>query len=302
MIPDVPAFLDLMDELQIRAVVNLDGRWGNELDENLDRYDRAYAGRFATFCHVDWRLVTQGQGAETLIASLERSKKSGARGLKVWKDLGLRVRDDTGRLILPDDPWVVPVFEAAGELGLPVLIHTADPVAFFQPLDSSNERVEELAVHPEWAVHGPGFPEFEQLVDSLEALVAACPKTSFVAVHVGCYAENLAWVSRMLDTYPNLNIDISARISELGRQPRASRALFDRHCERVLFGTDELPPTREQYLTYFRFLETEDEYFPYSPDPENPYPRGRWHISGLGLGDKALRAIYSGNAARVLGL
>jgi predicted TIM-barrel fold metal-dependent hydrolase len=302
MVEDVPALLELMDELDIRTVVNLDGRWGDELEENLERYDRAHTGRFATFCQVDWKLVTEDGGTESLLASLERSKASGARGLKVWKDLGLAIRDSAGAPILPDDRKVVPVFEAAGELGLPVMIHTADPVAFFQPLDASNERLEELAVHPDWAVHGPSFPSFERLIDSLEALVAACPGTTFVGVHAGCYAENLAWVSRMLDTYVNFSIDISARISELGRQPRAARALFDRHPERILFGTDELPPSRRQYLTYFRFLETGDEYFPYSPDPEDPFPRGRWHISGLGLAEPALQAIYSGNASRVLGL
>jgi predicted TIM-barrel fold metal-dependent hydrolase len=302
MVTDVPALLALMDELQVRTVVNLDGRWDDELEENLDRYDRAHPRRFATFCQVDWSQVANGRGANGLIASLERSRASGARGLKVWKDLGLGIRDNDGVLVLPDDGRVVAVFEAAGELGLPVMIHTADPVAFFEPLDASNERLEELAVHQEWAAHGPEYPPFERLIESLEALVAACPRTTFVAVHVGCYAENLGWVSRMLDTYPNLNIDISARISELGRQPRAARALFDRHPERILFGTDELPPSREQYLTYFRFLETEDEYFPYSPDPGNPYPRGRWHISGLGLDHAALPAIYRDNALRVLGL
>lgn len=302
MVEDVSALVALMEELQIKTVVNLDGRWDQELEANLERYDRAHPGRFATFCHVDWGAVAEPGGPDRLVRSLEESRNAGARGLKVWKDLGLGVRDRSGAFILPGDPRALPVFEAAGELGLPVMIHTADPVAFFRPLTASNERLEELAAHPDWSVCDPRFPEFMDLMDSLEAVVAGNPKTTFVAVHVGGYAEDLAWVSRMLDSYPNLNIDISARISELGRQPRAAGHLFERHTERILFGTDELPPRREQYLTYFRFLETDDEYFPYSPDPDDQWPRGRWHISGLGLPPDILEGVYRGNAERILAL
>ena len=298
MTEDVGALLGMMDALDVEAIVNLDGRWGAELEANLDRYDRAHPGRFLTFCHVDWgELARPGR----LVASLEASRAAGARGLKVWKDLGLAVRDGAGSLVLPDDPRLEPVWAAAGELGLPVLIHTADPVAFFEPLDAANERLEELAVHPEWALHGTGAPAFERLMEALEAVVAAHPRTTFVGAHVCCFAEDLAWVGRMLASYPNLCLDFSARIAELGRQPRAARRLFTEHPDRILFGTDELPPQRAAYETYFRFLETGDEHFPYSPDPERPWPQGRWHISGLDLPAGVLEAIYRGNALRVLG-
>jgi predicted TIM-barrel fold metal-dependent hydrolase len=297
MIEDVGAFLALMDALDLEAVVNLDGRWGAELEANLERYDRAHPGRFLTFCHVDWGELAR---PERLVASLEASARAGARGLKVWKDLGLGVRDDRGELVLPDDPRIAPLWAAAGRLGLPVLIHTADPIAFFEPADATNERLEELAVHPEWAVHGPGMPSFERLMEALEAVVAAHPETTFVGAHVCCCAEDLAWVERMLRTYPNLYLDFSQRIAELGRQPRAARRLFVEHADRVLFGTDELPPRRAAYETYFRFLETADEHFAYSPDPENPWPQGRWRISALDLPPDTLRAIYRDNALRVL--
>jgi predicted TIM-barrel fold metal-dependent hydrolase len=234
------------------------------------------------------------------VASLEASARAGARGLKVWKDLGLGVRDERGQLVLPDDPRLADMWAAAGELGLPVLIHTADPIAFWDPVDASNERVEELAVHPEWAV-GPGMPSFERLMQALEAVVAANPTTTFVGAHVCCCAEDLAWVGRMLRTYPNLLMDFSQRVAELGRQPRAARALFLEHADRVVFGTDELPPDRAAYETYFRFLETADEHFPYSPDPENPWPQGRWYVSALDLPADALQAIYRDNALRVFG-
>ena len=302
MAEDVGELLALMDELELEAIVNLDGRWGDELEANLARYDRAHPGRFVTFCHVDWSELGRPGGSDRLVASLEASHRAGARGLKVWKDLGLSVRDNAGALVLPDDPRAAPVWAAAGELGLPVLIHTADPVAFFAPADVANERLEELWVHPEWAVHGPGFPTFERLLEALEAVVAAHPGTTFVGAHVLCCAEDLAWVARMLDAYPNVFLDFSQRIAELGRQPRAARRLFTEHADRVLFGTDELPPRRAAYETYFRFLETADEHFSYSADPADPWPQGRWRISGLDLALETLQAIYRDNAVRVLGL
>lgn len=296
MAEDVGALLALMDSLDLEAIVNLDGRWGDELEANLERYDRAHPGRFLTFCHVDWT------ARDRLAASLEASAGAGARGLKVWKDLGLGVRDEAGALLLPDDPRIADVWAAAGELGLPILIHTADPIAFFTPADARNERLEELTVHPDWAFHGDEFPSFERLLDAFEAVVAAYPQTTFIGAHVACCAEDLAWVGRMLDTYPNLHLDFSQRIAELGRQPRAARRLFVEHADRVLFGTDELPPRREAYELYFRFLETADEHFAYSPDPDNPWPQGRWRISGLDLPPETLAAVYRDNAARLLGL
>jgi predicted TIM-barrel fold metal-dependent hydrolase len=299
MVEDVGALLALMDSLDLEAIVNLDGRWGDELEANLDRYDRAHPGRFLTFCHVDWGDI---DAPDRLVASLEASQRAGARGLKVWKDLGLGVRDSSGALVLPDDPRVAPVWAAAGELGLPVLIHTADPIAFFAPADTANERLEELAAHPDWAFSGPEFPSFERLLEAFEAVVAGNPATTFIGAHVACCAEDLAWVSRTLDAYPNLHLDFSQRIAELGRQPRAARRLFVEHADRVLFGTDELPPRRAAYELYFRFLETADEHFAYSPDPDNPWPQGRWRISALDLPRETLAAIYRGNAARLLGL
>lgn len=295
--PSVTGLIDLMDSCNVAALVNLDGRWGAELDANLDRYDRRHPGRFATFCHVDWTVLADGR-PERLALSLAESVARGARGLKVWKDLGLHVRDGGGRLVLPDDPRLSALWQQAAELGVPVAIHTADPVAFFEPADARNERLEELLAHPEWSFAGPAFPRFGQLMDSLEALVAGHPGTRFIGLHAGCNAEDIAWIDRMLTTYPNLTIDIAARIAELGRQPRRTRALILRHPGRVLFATDLVPPERDAYEIYFRFLETEDEYFPYSPD--DPPPTGRWCISGLGLPPEVLRLIYSENARALI--
>ncbi len=298
-IADVGELLELMEQTNVGGIVNLDGRWGSELEANLDRYDRAHPGRFATFCHVDFGECRQPGFGDRLVSSLERSAAAGAKGLKVWKNLGLGFEDDRGALILPDDERLSDVFHAAGELELPVLIHTADPVAFFEPVDERNERFEELCEHPDWSFADHRFPRFGRLMRALESLIAAHPRTRFIGAHVGCNAEDLGWVSRMLDDHANFFVDIGARLGELGRQPRAAARLVARHPDRVLFGTDAFPPDAETYATHFRFLETDDEHFPYAEwDPCGP--QGRWAISALALPDPALSAVYHDNAARLI--
>jgi amidohydrolase family protein len=303
MVEDVGALLALMDAWRIEAIVNLDGRWGAELEANLDRYDRAHPGRFATFCHVDWSLLaTDPAGApERLAAQVRAGAGTGARGLKVWKDLGLAVRDDRGALVLPDDPRIAGVFAAAGEAGLPVLIHTADPVAFWAPLDDRNERIEELAAHPDWWFGHGGVPSYDALAEAFVALVAAHPATTFIGAHVCSCAEDLGRVATWLRELPNLHLDISARLGELGRQPRAAARLVADFPDRVLFGTDVFPPTAAAYEVHVRALETADEHFAYGHDPGDPEPQGRWRISGLALPPDLLARVYTGNARRLIG-
>jgi predicted TIM-barrel fold metal-dependent hydrolase len=309
LVEDVDSWLSAMARYNVRAFVNLDGRWGDELQENLDRFDRAYPGRFATFCQLDWSLFAAGaSGIRRLRDSLEKSARAGAAGLKVWKDLGLLVRDAEGALVLPDDVRLSDIWEAAGELGLPVWWHVADPVAFFKPVDGRNEYYEQLVARPDWSFAGPQFPSFERLIQAMETVVSAHPRTTFVAVHAGCYAENLSWVRRMLAEHPNFNLDIAARLAQLGRQPRATRELIMRYPDRVLFGTDEVPPTgcgfdadpqyARRYQRHFRFLETADEWFAHAD--VQPQLLGRWGISGLDLPDDVLAAVYAGNSARLL--
>jgi predicted TIM-barrel fold metal-dependent hydrolase len=298
-VEDVDALLGVLEASNVDAVVNLDGRWGDELEDNLDRFDRAYPGRFATFCHLDWAELSSPGWPDRLVASLRRSAASGAAGLKVWKDLGLRVRDETGALVLPDDSRLADVWAAAGELGLPIWIHTADPIAFFEPLDETNERLEELLVNPDWSfADRDRFPAFDRLLDALEAVVGSHPRTTFVGVHFGNAAEDLARVERMLERNAGYHVDIAARIAELGRRPRATKRLIERFPDRVLFGTDAFPPDPEAYAISFRFLETDDEAFPY--DAEEIPTQGRWTISGLGLSDEVLEQVYARNARRLL--
>jgi hypothetical protein len=304
LVGEVAELLAMMDTVDVETIVNLDGRWGEELIANIDRYDRSHPGRFVTFCHIDWSILgsddTRSAQVDRLVDQLVTSVKSGARGVKVWKDLGLGVRDSSGQLVTPDDQRVVAVLRAAGDLGLPVLIHTADPVAFFEPLTQDNERWDELQVHPEWWFGAAGTPTFAELMSGLDRLISECPGTTFIGAHVGCWAENLEGVGQMLADHPHWNVDIAGRIGELGRRPREFASLVERFPDRVLFGTDCFPPTADDYLRHRRFLETSDCGFDYSGEPEPP--QGNWTIDGAGIARQHLAGIYADNARRILSL
>ncbi|OAH50170.1 amidohydrolase family protein [Microbacterium oleivorans] len=302
MIDDVDDLIRTMDARHVDIIVNLDGMWGDEIDANLDRYDRAHPGRFVTFCQLDWNLLAEPDAESRLIAQLEDNARRGARGVKVWKSLGLTFRDDAGALVSPDDPRVVAVLRRAGELDLPVLIHTADPRAFFEPLDAGNERLDELRGARDWWFGDASvYPTFDELLDAHARLVLACPGTTFIGAHVGCAAEDLDRVSALMDAAPLYHVDIAGRMAELGRQPRRFAALVERHPDRVLFGTDIYPAEDEQYALHYRFLESADEGFEYAPGAPIP-PQGRWAVSGAALSPRLLPALYRDNARRVLGL
>lgn len=302
MIQDVGALLAIMDECSVQSIVNLDGMWDDEVTANVRRYDEAHPGRFFTFCQLDWSHLSEPDGLQRLLRCLDDSAERGAKGVKVWKNLGLTFRDASGAVIMPDDERVVEVLTHAGELGMPVLIHTADPKAFFEPLDENNERLDELLVARDWWFGDPAVhPGFDALLDAHAALVAGAPGTRFIGAHAGCAAEDLDRVERMLDASPNYTIDIAGRMAELGRQPRRFAQLIERHPDRVLFGTDIYPATVEQFRLHFRFLETADEAFEYAPGSDVP-PQGRWAVSALDLDPSFLPAIYRDNARRVLGL
>lgn len=298
MVRDVPDILRILDEANVERLVNLDGLWGDELSANLDRYDRAFPGRFTTYCQIDWQQMTTPDGAARLMTQLEDSHRRGAKGVKIWKNLGLQFKDARGRRLRTDDDSVVALLRRAGELGLPVLIHTADPTAFFEPLNGDNERIEELTRYPEaWVGDRARFPTFATLMEEFDALLAQASGTQFIGAHVGCQAEDLTQVSDRLDAHPNLVVDIAGRISELGRQPRAFARFVSRYPDRILFGTDNYPVDSDTLGRYFRFLETDDEDFAYSCN--DPPPLGRWNISAAALPDEHLRAIYRDNAIRL---
>jgi predicted TIM-barrel fold metal-dependent hydrolase len=290
---DVRALLALMDELDVRCIVNLDGGWGDQLQRNLERYKESYSQRFCVFAWVDWAEIDESDFGRKWANQLRKAVSAGAQGLKVFKQLGLGYRDSAGKLFLPDDPRLDPVWAAAGELGIPVLIHTADPVAFFWPLDAHNERWEELHAHPNWHFHGGDYPSFAELIESQLRLVERHADTTFISAHVLSYSEHLRYVAQALDRYPNLYVDISARIGELGRQPYTAHWFLTEYADRVLFGTD-VHPNRETYQTYFRCLETRDEYFEYGGN------QGRYRIYGVDLPEETLHQIYYRNACQLI--
>ncbi len=294
------ALLGAMDKAGVEAVVDLDGGWGEDtLSRHLDHFKAGAPERFYHFGGVDWsQWPMRGDRFGAWAADrLREQVQRGAQGLKIWKELGLHVRDHHDRRVTVDDPRLDPIWQTAAELNVPVLVHVADPVAFFDPLDRFNEHWEELHVHPDWHVPAPPGPSFEHIVESFARLVLRHPRTTFIGAHVGCYAENLTWVGRLLDRAPNLYVDIAARISELGRQPYTARRFFLKYADRILFGAD-LGVDPAVYRIYYRFLETDDEYFDY--DTGDVPGQGRWCIYGLFLPDNVLEKVYRLNALRLL--
>ena len=303
--------LAVMDRRNLRAMVNLTGGFGAGIKETIARYDRKHPGRFLSFTQPWFGRINEPGYPKFQADAIAQAKRDGARGLKVLKTLGLYLREKVtaGPLVKIDDRRFDPMWEACGALGLPVAIHVSDPAAFFLPIDRFNERFEELNNHPDWSFHGKDFPSNAELLDARNRVLARHPKTQFIVLHVGNFAENLAHVSDSMTRFPNMNVEIGARIGELGRQPRTARKFFDRYQDRILFGTDAVPHGKETpqqifgdelYRIYFRFLETEDEYFDYAPAPVPP--QGRWRIYGLGLPEPVLRKVYFANAARLLGI
>jgi len=300
--------LAVMDRKNIRVMVNLTGGYGKVLDEVVATLQKPNPDRFVVFTQPWFTRFSEAEYPKWQAEELQRAHRAGARGLKVLKTLGLYLREKSGALVKVDDPRFDPMWESAGTLKMPVAIHTSDPEAFFLPIDRFNERFEELNAHPNWSFHGKDFPSDRELQEARFRVVARHPRTNFVVLHVGD-SENLAYISDALNRYPNMYVEFGARIGELGRQPRAARRFFEQHQDRILFGTDAVPlgvETPQQifgellYEIYFRFLETEDEYFDYAP--AKVPPQGRWRIYGLGLPEEILRKVYWANAARLLGL
>jgi len=303
--------LAVMDRRNMRAMVNLTGGYEDGLVEAVTKYDRKHPGRFYTFCEPSYSYFKESNYARLQGDAIEQAHRDGARGLKILKTLGLYLRENitSGTLVKIDDPRFDPMWDACGQFNMPVAIHISDPVAFFTPTDRFNERYEELNNHPDWSFYGKDFPSNAELIEARNRVFARHPKTQFVTLHVGNFAENLQNVSENLDRFPNMFVDIAARIGELGRQPVTSRKFFDRYQDRILFATDATPHGDEfpqqvfndqLYEIYYRFLETQDEYFDYAP-AKIP-PQGRWRIYGINLPEDILQKVYNGNAARLLGI
>ena len=294
----VRRYLRDMDDAGVRTVVNLDGGWDEKLRETVAALDDAHPGRFLTFALINLNGFDKPGWSERETKRLRESFAAGAKGLKFHKSLGLSYRDKRGQLLAIDDPRLDPIWELCGEMNRPIMIHTADPAAFFTPLDRFNERWHELNEHPNWLFHGEDYPSREELWAQRNRAIAKHPKTTFIGAHFANNPEDIETVGKWLDKYPNLYIDIDARISELGRQPYSSRRFIIKYQDRILFGTDTTPKA-DAYRLYYRFLETDDEYF---DTAESHHRQGFWMIYGIFLPKPVLKKLYYTNAVKLLGL
>jgi predicted TIM-barrel fold metal-dependent hydrolase len=291
----VDAMVEEMDALNMRVIVNLSGGSGDRLRAGLAATKGRFPDRFAVFATPSYDGIDDPGYPERVADQLERDvRENGAVGLKIFKNLGMFTQDASGRRVSTDDPRLDRLFERAGELGVPVLIHTGEPSAFWQPWDRFNERWLELDEFPDRRREDARFASFEETMGEQHALFRKHPKTSFIAAHLGWLGNDLHRLGELLDELPNVNVELGAVLAELGRQPRAARDFIVRYQDRVLMGKDgPFEPT--EYHVYFRVLETADEYFDY-------YRRrhANWKMYGLDLPDPVLRKVYYRNALRIV--
>lgn len=284
-----------MDKMNMAVMNNLSGRGRGDtehLDKSLQNVKDNFPKRFIVFTNVDFNNVDEAGWTESAVKQLEEDVKKGAVGLKVYKSLGMFNKDSKGNRVAIDDPRIDPVWAKCGELGIPVLIHSADPHQFWQPIDNQNERWLELKTHP-GRRHDNDPVSWEKIIAEQHHIFKKHPKTNFINAHMGWYASDLKKLGELMDQYPNMYTEIGAIIAELGRQPRAAKAFITKYQNRVLFGKDSWVP--EEYETYFRVLESEDEYFPY-----HKRYHAFWRMYGLGLPDDVLKKVYYKNALRLI--
>lgn len=297
---DTGSVIGALASYGVERLCNLELVWGSDLTRMEEKLS-GHNGTVMTFPSIDLSGFEHPGFAEQVDSAMAAYKKAGFKGIKLWKDITMYRRDGKGNHIRLDDGRLGCIFSSAGHHGLVVLIHIADPIAFFTPFDARNEYYECLAENPEWRFSGDEFFSFEEHMSMQEAILKNHPETTFIIAHTGSCSEDLAFVSQLLHRYPNMHIDIAARINELGRQPYTARKFFLEHADRILFGTDFIADQDPGaiYPYYFRFLETHDEYFEYGPE-EDVNSMGRWRIYGIGLPDDVLEKVYQMNARRIL--
>jgi len=290
---DLGTLITDMDKLNMKVMVNLSGRNGAQLQRSVKNIKEHYPKRFIVFANINFNGVGNPGWTENAVKQLEEDVKNGASGLKIFKNLGFSVRDVSGKRVTIDDPRLDPVWKKAGELKIPVIIHTADPKPFWSPMDSLNERWLELATHTGRRRSNTDPAPWDTLINEQHRMFKKHPGTTFIAAHFGWYPNDLAKLGQLLDEMPNVVVEFGAVIAELGRQPRMAKNFFTKYQDRILFGKDSWVPS--EYSTYFRVLETEDEYFPY----HKKY-HAFWAMYGIGLPDDILKKIYYKNALRII--
>lgn len=283
-----------MDSLNMRIIVNLSGRNSEILQNMTHNIDsQGFSNRMVVFTNINIQTVDEPDWVEQTIKQLEYDVSNGSRGLKIYKSQGMFNKDSAGNRIPLNHPKLDSIWHKCGELGLPVLIHAADPFQFWQPLDSLNERWLELKTRPDRKREADDPAPWETIIAEQHDVFRRHSNTNFIAAHFSWYANDLAKLGQLLDEIPNMHVETGAIIAELGRQPRAAKEFFEKYQDRILFGKDAYHP--EEYHTYFRVFETEDEYFPY-------YKRYHafWRMYGIGLSDDVLKKLYYKNALRII--
>ncbi len=294
MTPDrVDALVHDMDALNMRVMVNLSGGYGERLERMVQQMKGRHPDRFVVFANIDFNGLDEPGYSDRAAAQLERDIKNGAQGLKIFKNLGMDLKDSKGQRVHTDDPRFDKLFEVCAKYRVPVLIHTGEPAQFFDPIDNHNERWLELKQIPSRARPPDRYPSWATIMGEQHHVFEKHPKTVFINAHLGWLGGNLAELGRLMDRLPNMNTEIGAVLAELGRQPRFAREWFIRYQDRVLFGKDTWEPSEYHY--YFRVLETADEYFDY-------YRKRHafWKMYGLDLPDEVLKKLYYKNALRIV--
>ncbi|WP_340199024.1 amidohydrolase family protein [Ascidiimonas sp. W6] len=293
---DLSILVEDMNQLNMGVMVNLSGRGrGSEehLKGALKNVHTHYPKRFIVFTNIDLNGIDEANWTQRTVQQLENDVKMGANGLKIYKSQGMDNKDSQGNRIKINDKRLDAVWAKCGELGIPVLIHAADPKSFWEPHNQNNERWLELKLKPRRKRENNITGSWETIIGEQHAIFRKHPGTKFINAHLGWYANDLAALAKLMDELPNMYAEIGAVIAELGRQPRFAKQFLTKYQDRVMFGKDSWNP--EEYYTYFRVLESTDEYFPY-------YKRYHafWRMYGLGLDDQVLRKLYYKNALKVI--
>lgn len=292
-VQDLDKLVVEMDAMNMGAMVNLSGFRGKLLEWSLDNVHKHQAKRFLVFMNLDFERIDEPDFAAMALSQLDEGAKQGAVGLKVYKGLGLTDKDKNGKRIAVDDPRLDPIWAKCGELGFPVLIHSGEPASFWNDKDKHNERWLELKQEPDRYRPADRYPPFEAIMAEQHRVFAKHPKTKFINAHLGWMGNDLARLGKLLDDLPNVYTEIGAVLAELGRQPRFAREWMTKYQDRVLFGKDTYKA--DEYHTYFRVLETSDEYFDY-------YRKRHafWKMYGADLPDESLKKLYYKTALKLI--
>ncbi len=296
----IEQWIKIMDSVGIQKVIILTCSYGQAFDSIAAIYGK-YGDRFELWCGFDYTGYDQPGWSKKAVAELERCVRMGAKGVGELGDKGLGMYYSNLFAKQPgtkakgmhlDDPRMDPLLDKCGEIGIPVNVHVADPIWMYEPMDSTNDGLMNAYT---WRIKKqPGILLHDQLIDMLENAVRKHPNTTFIACHFANLSYDLTRLGKLLEKYPNLWADNSARYAETATIPRFMRAFYQKYQDRLLYGTDNYFDLH-MYRVTFRILETADEHF-----YEKALFNYHWAYYGFDLPDGVLKKIYRENALRLL--